>query len=43
MKQHYCETNDEDLFFKIRTIIGNGCKIVQVVSLNGNHIIIYNM
>lgn len=42
MSQTYYETDDDNLFYKIRTIIGNGGKIVQVVSLNGKHIIIYN-
>ena len=41
MGQRYYETDDEDLFFRIKTIINNGGKIVQVVSLKGNHIIIY--
>ena len=41
MRQRYYETNDADLFFRIKTIIGNGGKIVQVVSLNGMHLIIY--
>lgn len=41
MKQRYYETDDKDLFFRIRTIIGNGGKIVQVVTLIDKHIIIY--
>lgn len=41
MRQRYYETDDEDLFFRIKNIIDNGGKIVQVVPLNGKHLIIY--
>ncbi len=41
MKQHYYETDDTDLFYRIKTIIGNGGKIVQIVTLVDKYLIIY--
>jgi len=41
MKQKYYVTTDVDLFYRITTIIGNGGQIIQVVSLQDKHLIIY--
>ena len=40
-RQTVYEADDENLFSKIKTIIQNKGVIVQVVSLNDRHLIIY--
>jgi len=41
MKQRLCKSDEQDLFFRIKTIIENGGSIVQVVQVGQNYIIIY--
>jgi hypothetical protein len=42
MKQKYCETNKDNVLQKMKTIIGNGGKIVCVVNVGNDYLIIYN-